>query len=130
MKIPKTIIEKITGSTEQYEDGFIDGWKHCSSEIETTLETFLKREGDLRKEIAELKEDIKEFQHDLINNEAIIKQLEAQLEIAKEALSVIKWNMKPEVQKYYPELKMYRCPTCINAEYADEILKKLETTGE
>lgn len=70
MKIPKTIIEKITGSTEQYEDGFIDGWKHCSSEIETTLETFLKREGDLRKENAELK---------------------VQLEIAKEALQEIKF---------------------------------------
>ncbi len=57
-------------------------------------------------------------------------ELKAQLEIAKEALSVIKWNMKPEVKKYYPELKMYRCPTCISAEYTDEILKKLETTGE
>jgi chromosome segregation ATPase len=89
LKIPAYILDKITNSNEQYEDGFIDGWKHCSSDIEATLEAFLKREGDLRKEIAELKEDIKEFQHDLINNEAIIKQLEAQLEIAKEALKII-----------------------------------------
>jgi hypothetical protein len=130
MKIPEQILEEITGKVEQYEKGFVNGWETCARTIDEASDFFLKREGDLRKENADLKEDIKEFQHDLINNEAIIKQLESQLEIAKEALSVIKWNMKPEVQKYYTELKMYRCPTCISAEYANEILTKLETTGE
>lgn len=72
MKIPQHILEKITGSTENYEKGFRDGWDACSLDIEATLETYLKREGDLR-------EDIKEFEHNQKIDEAIIKQLKAQL---------------------------------------------------
>lgn len=83
MKILEHILEKITGSTEQYEKGFVNGWnardERCSHEIELMhdqvesaheeLEILsdecLKREGDLRKENEKLK---------------------AQLEIVKKAL--------------------------------------------
>lgn len=66
MKIPEQILEEIMGNTESYEQGFRDGWATATPErMDAIYEVLLKREGDLRKEIAELK---------------------AQLEIAKKAL--------------------------------------------
>lgn len=75
-------------------------------QLELLSEEYLKREGDLRKENVELKEDIQEFQHDLINNEAIIKQLEAQLEITR--LELEKWdqwhkNLNESIQAAHKE---------------------------
>ena len=73
MKIPEHILEKITGSTEHFERGFITGWNACGEglkiEYDAFIEPLLKREGDLRKENQELK---------------------AKLEIARQALKEIK----------------------------------------
>ena len=59
MKIPEHIQEKITGPEEHYKKGFIDGWNSretgIQKESDFLIEDILKREGDLRKEIAELK---------------------------------------------------------------------------
>jgi phosphate uptake regulator len=55
MKIPEQILEEITGKVEQYEKGFVNGWETCARTIDEASDFFLKREGDLRKEIAELK---------------------------------------------------------------------------
>ncbi len=76
MKIPEYILATITGSTENYEKGFINGWNACDQvsraqlalmhdqvesaheELESLSDACLEREGDLRKENAELEEQI------------------------------------------------------------------------
>ena len=115
MKIPEQILEEITAKVEQYEKGFVNGWETCARTIDEASDFFLKREGDLRKENADLKEEIKEFQHNQKIDEAIIKQLKGQLEIAKEAINY-----------YVKECSHAPCDCLI----ARQALTKIESAGE
>ncbi len=67
--------------------------KRCENNFYTITDIenkLLVELNSFQKENAELKEDIKEFQHNQINDEAIIKQLEVQLEEQKNKMFDIK----------------------------------------